>query len=109
MAKKKRKAVGPITSRIRAGKTDKEIMEELGIKSKATLVKQHYQEMVQAGKVRPIPSAARGRPKAVKTEVKVGKRGTVTVKANLVQMFGFKPGNVFEVKRTKGGILLKKK
>lgn len=94
---------------IRAGKTDKEIMAKLGIKSKATLVKKHYQEMVDAGKVKPIPTAGRGRPKKVRTDVKVGKRGTVTVKANLLQMHGFKPGDVFEVKRTRGGILLKKK
>jgi hypothetical protein len=109
MVKRKRKPAGPITSMIRSGKTDKEIMAKLGIKSKATLVKKHYQEMVEAGKVRPIPAATRGRPKKIKTDVKVGKRGTVTVKANLIKMFGFKPGNVFEVKRTKGGILLKKK
>ncbi len=109
MAKRKRKPAGPITSRIREGKTDKEIMEELGIKSKATLIKQHYQEMVNAGKVRPIPSVGRGRPKKISTDVKVGKRGTVTVRSNLVEMFGFKPGDMFEVKRTKGGILLKKK
>jgi predicted ArsR family transcriptional regulator len=84
-------------------------MEELGIKSKASLIKQHYQEMVSAGKVRAIPTAGRGRPRKMVTDVKVGKRGTVTVKANLVQMFGFKPGDMFEVKQTRGGILLKKK
>ena len=109
MAKRKRRPAGPITSLIRAGKTDKEIMAELGIKSKAALLKQHYQEMVEAGKVKPIPASGRGRPKVINTEIKVGKRGTVTVKANIMQMLGFGPGDVFEVKRTRGGILLKKK
>lgn len=109
MAKKKRKTVGPITKLIRQGKTDKEIMAQLGIKSKATLVKKHYEEMVGAGKVRPILKASRGRPKKISTEVKVGKRGTVTVKANMLEMYGFKPGAKFEVKRTRGGILLKAK
>jgi predicted ArsR family transcriptional regulator len=109
MAKRKRKPVGPITELVRKGKTDTEIMAELGIKSKATLVKRHYQEMVAAGKVRPIPKPTRGRPKTLSREMKVGKRGTVTVKANLVEMFGFKPGATFEVKKTKAGILLKKK
>jgi hypothetical protein len=111
MAKKKRqsKSVGPITDLIRKGKSDKEIMGELKIKSKATLVKKHYQEMIAAGKIRSIKTAGRGRPKAISTEVKVGKRNTVTVKSDLVENFGFKPGDKFEVKRTRGGILLKPK
>lgn len=107
-AKRKRKPIGPITDRIRSGKTDKEIMRELGIKSKATLIKKHYDEQVAAGKIRPVTKAGR-KAKEIRKDVIVGKRGTVTVKSDQVEAFGFKPSDKFEVKRIKGGILLKAK
>lgn len=107
--KRKRKSIGPITDRIRAGKTEKEIMAALGIKSKATLVKKHYDELAEAGRIRPVPKAGRKKAKEIRKDVKVGKRGTVTVKADQLEAFGFKPGDKFEVKRTRGGVLLKAK
>lgn len=112
MAEKKKRTprkLGPIESRIKAGKEVPEIMKELGIKSKATLQRQYLDELVDAGKAKPLPSARRGRgPKALRDTAKVGKRGTVTVPSEMVDHFGFKPGDKFKISKRGDRIILAK-
>lgn len=109
--KKKRtpRKLGPIESRIKAGKTVQKIMKELKIKSKATLHKQYLDELAGAGKVKPLLTAARGRPaKALRDTAKVGKRGTLTVPSELIGHFGFKAGDSFKISKRSGRIILAK-
>lgn len=114
MKKKARKPrtprkLGPIESRIKAGKTTEEIMKELKIKSKSTLQRQYLDELVKAGKAKPLVGVrgAKGK-KALRDTTKVGKRGTLTVPSNLLGHFGFKPGDSFKISKRGDRIILAK-
>ena len=89
---------------------DKEIMEKLGVQSKATLKKMYYDALVEAGKIKDIlteKEAKKGRDKGRK--LRIGKRGTITLsKALLVDKLGFKEGDKFAVSKRKDSIILRK-
>ena len=89
---------------------DKEIMEKLGVQSKATLKKMYYDALVEAGKIKDIlteKEAKKGRDKGRK--LSIGKRGTITLsKALLVDKLGFKEGDKFTVSKRKDSIILRK-
>ena len=89
---------------------DREIMEKLGVQSKATLKKMYYDALVEAGKIKDIlteKEAKKGTDKGRK--LRVGKRGTITLsKALLVDTLGFKEGDRFTVSKGKDSIILRK-
>ena len=89
---------------------DKEIMEKLGVQSKATLKKMYYDALVEAGKIKDIlteKEAKKGRYKG--RRLSIGKRGTITLsKALLVDKLGFKEGDKFTVSKRKDSIILRK-
>ena len=89
---------------------DKEMMEKLGIRSKAALKKMYYDALVEAGKIKDIITEKEAK-KATKKEQKlrIGKRGTMTLgKAMLVDTLGFKEGDRFIVSKRKDSIILRK-
>jgi hypothetical protein len=89
---------------------DKEIMQELGVKTKAALKKMYYDALVEAGKIKDIITE-REVKKAVPKEkaVTIGKRGTLTLsKAVLIDKLGFKEGDKFKVSKRKDSIILRK-
>ena len=96
---------------VRKGVPDKEIMRELGIKTKASLKKMYYDALVEAGKIKDIMTErklkkAKG-PR--KRPVTIGKRGTILLsKPLLVKKLGFKEGDKFTVAKRKGSIILRK-
>ena len=108
-ARKKRtpRQLGPIESRIKAGKTTAEIMSELNIKSKVTLQNQYLDELVKAGKAKPLTAQGKA-AKALKDTAKIGKRGTLTVPSDMTAHFGFKPGDNFKIKKRGSNIVLSK-
>ncbi len=108
--KKKRtpRPLGPIESRIKAGKTTEEIMSELRIKSKSTLQRQYLDELVAAGKVKPLDVRKGKTAKPLKDTAKIGKRGTLTVPSELTHHFGFKPGDSFNISKRGDRIILGK-
>jgi len=89
---------------------DKEIMEKLGVQSKATLKKMYYDALVEAGKIKDIlteKEAKKGRDKGRK--LSIGKRGAIILsKALLVDKLGFKEGDNFTVSKRKDSIILRK-
>jgi len=86
---------------------DKEIMEKLGIQTKASLRKMYYDALVETGKIKDIIS--KQEDAGMKKTVKIGKRGTLSVSKKLVmEEFGFKEGDTFTVSKRKDGINLKK-
>lgn len=95
---------------IKKGTTDKEIMRELGIKTKATLKRKYYDALVEAGKIKDImmerkmkKAASRRRP------LTIGKRGTILLSSKLlIDQLGFKSGDKFSVAKRKDSIILKK-
>jgi hypothetical protein len=99
-----------IVEMVKAGFTDKHIMKELGIKSKASLKKMYFDELVETGKIKAIITAREKRKKQRKPKVlTIGKRGTIAIgKKVLIEEFGFKPGERFSVYKTGRKITFKK-
>jgi hypothetical protein len=90
---------------------DKEIMKELGVKTKASLKKMYYDALVEAGRIKDIMTErklkkAKGPRKRTMT---IGKRGTILLsKPLLVEQLCFKEGDKFTVSKRKDSIILKK-
>ena len=86
---------------------DKEIMEKLGIQTKASLKKMYYDALVETGKIKDIIS--KQDDAGIKTTLKIGKRGTLSLSKKLViEEFGFKEGDTFAVSKRKDSINLRK-
>jgi hypothetical protein len=91
---------------VRKGVPDKEIMETLGVKTKASLKKMYYEALVETGKIKDIASK---QDKEKKKTLKVSKRGTITLsKKLLLEGLGFKEGDRFTVSKRKDSIILRK-
>ena len=95
---------------IKKGISDKEIMKELDIQTRASLRRMYYEALVEAGKIkdilteRELKKAVRGR-----RALTIGKRGTILLsKALLVDQFGFKEGDKFRVAKRRDSIILRK-
>jgi hypothetical protein len=89
---------------------DREIMEKLGVQSKAALKKMYYDALVEAGKIKDILTEKEAKNKADRRrKLSIGKRGTMTLsKALLVDTLGFKEGDRFTVSKRKDSIILRK-
>lgn len=99
-----------IINMVKKGIPDKEIMEELGIQTKASLRRMYYDALVEAGKIKDI-LAERELKKAVpkKRALTIGKRGTILLsKAFLIDQLGFKKGDTFQASKRKDRIILRK-
>jgi len=89
---------------------DKEMMEKLGVQSKATLKKMYYDALVEAGKIKDILTEKEVKKATNKGRtLSIGKRGTMTLsKAMLVDTLGFTEGDRFTVSKRKDSIILRK-
>ncbi len=95
---------------VNKGVPDKEIMRELGVKTKTTLKRMYYDALVEAGKVKDILTG-RGLKKAPTKEktLSVSKRGTVLLgRKVVVDDLGFHEGDKFTVSKRKDSIILRK-
>ncbi len=99
-----------IIQMVKAGLTDKQIMKELGIQTKASLKKMYFDALVEAGKIKAIITAREKRKKQRKPKVlTIGKRGTIALsRLMLIDHFGFKEGDKFRVSKRKDSITLKR-
>ena len=95
---------------VKAGVTDKQIMKELGIQTKASLKKMYFDALVEAGKIKAIARERGKKKRQRKTNVlTVGKRGTLALsRLVLIDRFGFKEGDTFTVAKRKDSIILKR-
>ena len=95
---------------VKKGRPDKEIMKELGIKTKASLTRMYYDALVEAGRIKdilPEKEVMKARPK--RRALKIGKRGTILLsKPLLVDQLGFKKGDKFSVTKRRDSIILRK-
>jgi hypothetical protein len=89
---------------------DKEMMEKLGVQSKAALKKMYYDALVEAGKIKDILTEKETKKATGKARTfSIGKRGTITLsKALLMDDFGFKEGDTFSVSKRKDSVILRK-
>jgi hypothetical protein len=101
---------GKLVEIVRKGKSDKEIMKELGIKTKATLRRMYYDALVEAGKIRDIMTERKMKKSAPKRRpLTIGKRGTILLsKLLLLDQLGFKKGDKFTFAKRKDSIILRR-
>jgi hypothetical protein len=95
---------------VKRGIPDKEIMKELGVKTKTSLKRMYYDALVEAGKIKDILTE-RQLKRAVrrKRPLRISKRGTILLgKALVIDNFGFKEGDKFTVSKRKDTIILRK-
>jgi len=92
------------------GIPDKEIMNELGIKTKASLRSMYYNALVEAGKIKDIMTERKVKKAAPRQRaLTVGKRGTILLsKKLLVDQLGFKEGDKFSISKRRDSIILRK-
>ncbi len=99
-----------IIAMVKKGLSDKEIMKELGIQTKASLKRMYYDALVEAGKIKNIMTEAqmkKGMPK--RRALTIGKRGTILLsKVLLIDQLGFKAGDRFSVAKRRDRIILRK-
>ena len=90
---------------------DKEMMEKLGVQSRAALKKMYYDALVEAGKIKDILTEKEVKKRTAKArKLRIGKRGTMTLgKAIVVDKLGFREGDTFTVSKGKDSIILRKK
>jgi membrane-associated HD superfamily phosphohydrolase len=89
---------------------DKEIMEKLGIQTKASLKKMYYDALVETGKIKDIMTERKMKKAASRIRpLTIGKRGTILLsKALLMDQLGFKKGDRFTVAKRRDSIILRK-
>ncbi len=95
---------------VKKGVPDKEIMEELGIQTKASLKKMYYDALVEAGKIKDIVTERKmKKAKPTRRALTIGKRGTILLsKPLIVDQLGFKKGDKFTVVKRRDSIILRK-
>lgn len=91
---------------IRVETPQKEIMDQLGIKTSTQLKVAYANALMETGAVKKIVGGRGKVEKEVSKEVSVGKKGSLIIPKGLVEDFGFQDGDKFIAKKTKSGILL---
>jgi hypothetical protein len=85
-----------------------EIMKKMGFKTSTQVKTAYMSALIAEGKV-PAIKGGRGAKKADKTkEVGVGKKGSIIISKELVEILGIAGDEKFVVRKTKLGISLKK-
>ena len=94
---------------VKSGVAQKEIMKQFGLKT-ATQLKNAYANAAMAkGMIPNLAGGRGGRPKKeLSRQVKVGVRGSLTIPRKLAETLGLGVGDVFEVRRSRSGLSLKK-
>jgi len=95
---------------IKKGIPDKEIMEKLGIQTKASLKKMYYDALVEAGKIKDIMTERKiKKATPERRALRIGKRGTMLLSNKLlIDHLGFQKGDKFSIGKRKDSIVLKK-
>jgi len=101
-----REEASKLIDMVKKGVPDKEIMDRLGIQTKASLRKMYLDALAEAGKIKGIITERNA--ESGKT-LKISKRGTILLsKALLVDRFEFSQGDTFSVSKKKDKIILRR-
>lgn len=85
----------------------KEIMARFGFKTSTQLKVAYTNALMSAGKVPEIKSGRGRGGKPPKTTIFVNKRGSLIIPKNLVEHYGLKEGQSFEVEKSKTGLAVR--
>ncbi len=109
MPRKKEVDSAKLLKAIQAGKPSTEIMKEFGLKTSGQLKAAYLDALIETGQT-PALVSKRGKKTAEQDsrKIKVNKRGSIVVTAELVEKMGFAIGDGFTVSKKKSGVSLKK-
>ena len=85
-----------------------EIMKAFSFKTAAQVKSAYFRALVEAGEVPPIIGGRGGKKAAAQKTVKIGKRGSIIIPAEMVSDLGLGSEGAFVVRKSKAGIALKK-
>jgi hypothetical protein len=85
-----------------------EIMKAFGFKTAAQVKTAYFRALVETGEVPAIIGGRGGKKTAAPKTVKVGKRGSIIIPAEMVSDLGLGSEGAFTVRKTKVGLALKK-
>jgi hypothetical protein len=85
-----------------------EIMNAFGFKTAAQVKNAYLKALVDAGEIPPIVGGRGGKKTAAPNTVKIGKRGSIIVPAEMVSDLDLGSEGAFTVRKTKVGLALKK-
>jgi hypothetical protein len=86
-----------------------QIMEKFGFKTSTQLKVAYANALMETGQA-PILMSGRGKKsKPLDNRININKRGSLIISKELVEEFGFKVDDVFEVRKSAVGLSLKKK
>jgi AbrB family looped-hinge helix DNA binding protein len=86
-----------------------EIMAKFGFKTSTQLKVAYANALMETGQAPALKSGRGKNANDVDPTVKVGKRGSIVIPKNLVELFGFKENDSFEIRKSAAGLSLKKK
>lgn len=108
MPKKKNVNEKALLKMIESGAAQPDIMKKFGFKNSSQLKVAYANALMGAGKIPELKSGRKAAAKPANMKISVNKRGSLIVPKTMVESFGLKQGDSFEVKSTKAGIRLKK-
>ena len=108
MPKKKAVDAAKLIKMIEDETPQADIMKKMGFKTSTQLKAAYMSALIAEGKITGI-KGGRGSNKAEKAKtVGVGKRGSIVISKDLVDVLGISGGEKFTVRKTKAGIALKR-
>jgi hypothetical protein len=107
MPKKKALDTAKLIEMVKAETPSAEIMKKMGFKTSTQLKTAYMSALIAEGKV-PALKGGRGGKKADKAKVlKVGKRGSIIIPAEIVSEMGIEAEAKFSIRKSKSGLALK--
>ncbi len=84
-----------------------EIMAKFGLKTSTQLKVAYANALMETGQAPPLTSGRAAKSKDLDMTISVGKRGSLIIPKDLVEYFGFKIEDAFEVRKSQAGLSLK--
>jgi hypothetical protein len=107
MPKKKALDTAKLIEMVKAETSSAEIMKKMGFKTSTQLKTAYMSALIAEGKV-PAIIGGRGGKKANKAKsLKVGKRGSIIIPAEIVSEMGIEADAKFTIRKSKSGLALK--
>jgi hypothetical protein len=107
MPKRKSIDAGKLIKMVNDGTSSAEIMKKMGFKNSTQLKVAYANALIEAGEV-PGIAGGRGGKKADKAKLlKVGKRGSIIIPAEIVAEMGIEADAKFTIRKSKSGLALK--
>jgi hypothetical protein len=108
MPKKKAFDAKKLVKMVKDETHQQEIMKAFGFKTAGQVKTAYFRALVEAGEVPAIVGGRGGKKAAAQKMVKIGKRGSIIIPAEMVSDLGLGSEGSFVVRKSKAGIALKK-